>query len=154
MQLYLVRHGEAVAREIDAERPLSAQGVAAARKMAAFLKPRKIKVEAIWHSTKARARQTAEILSKAVTSKRRLAERKKIGPLDEIDKTLAAVNRAAGDLMIVGHMPFMGRLASALLAGDTEVGFVGFSTVAVACLERDDDERWQLAWLVAPELLA
>jgi len=79
MQLYLVRHGEAVAGEIDPERPLSAQGVAAARKMAAFLKPRKIEVGAIWHSTKARALQTAEMLSKAVTSKRGLAERKKIG---------------------------------------------------------------------------
>ena len=146
MRLYLVRHGEAVAGEIDPERPLSAQGVAAARKMAAFLRPRKIKVEAIWHSTKARARDL-------VASNRGLAVRKKLGPLDEIDKTLAAVNKAESDLMIVGHMPFMGRLASALLAGDTEVGFVGFSTVAVACLERDEDGSWQIHWLVAPEIL-
>ena len=47
----------------------------------------------------------------------------------------------------------MGRLASLLLAGDEEAGVVGFRTVAVACLDRDQEGRWRLAWHVSPDVV-
>ncbi len=56
--------------------------------------------------------------------------------------------------MVVGHLPFMGRLASRLVAGSEEANVAAFQPGTVACLERaDDGGGWALAWMVRPELL-
>jgi phosphohistidine phosphatase len=56
--------------------------------------------------------------------------------------------------MLVGHMPFMARLASVLLAGDAVTLTVSFRPGSVVCLEEGDDEAWDIAWMIRPELIA
>lgn len=153
MRLYLVRHGEAKPKDADPERHLTSRGEADARRMAGFLKPLGLTVAEVWHSGKARARQTAEILTRALTVIREMLQVDGLGPLDDVRPVVEAIGRIDEDMMIVGHMPFQARLAGALLAGDAEKEFVGFTTVATACLDRDDDGRWHLAWLISPELI-
>ena len=48
------------------------------------------------------------------------------------------------DTLVVGHLPFMGRLVAHLL--------VTFRPGTVACLERDGDGNWLLQWLLRPGL--
>ena len=55
MKLYLVQHGEACAKDVDPERPLTDQGNADTDRLAAFLKQAGIQVERVIHSGKLRA---------------------------------------------------------------------------------------------------
>ena len=54
------------------------------------------------------------------------------------------------NVMIVGHLPFMPRLAGLLLCGDQAKTFVHFEPGAIACLERLE-RGWTIAWMIAPE---
>jgi len=64
MNLYLVQHAEAKRKEEDPERPLSEKGRVDIRKVAVYIAGHiNIKVSAIIHSGKTRARQTAEALA-------------------------------------------------------------------------------------------
>ena len=60
MTLLLVHHAAALDPRADARRPLSAEGLAAASRLATAVAARGFVPEAIWHSGKLRARQTAE----------------------------------------------------------------------------------------------
>jgi len=66
MKLYLVQHGEAVAKEVDPDRPLSERGLRDVEKMALFLRRGGIGVGRILHSGKRRAEQTAQVLAAAI----------------------------------------------------------------------------------------
>ncbi len=63
MRIYLVQHGEAVAKDVDPERPLSEQGHNDVEKIATFLGNTQLGMERILHSGKLRAEQTAEIFA-------------------------------------------------------------------------------------------
>jgi phosphohistidine phosphatase len=63
------------------------------------------------------------------------------------------ISGMADDLMIVGHMPFLGKLASMLLVGSESKNLVAFRQGGVVCLQRNDDQTWQVAWMVTPQLL-
>jgi phosphohistidine phosphatase len=55
--------------------------------------------------------------------------------------------------MIVGHMPFVSRLAALLLTGFEAPPVVTFVNAGLVCLERTGDNRWQVEWSVTPDLL-
>lgn len=154
MKLYLIRHGEALPETVDPERPLSETGRAQASKVAAFIKPQRIEVDAIWQSGKPRALETAEIALRAVYAREGICEHEGLNPNDPAKPIAKEIKNAPGDLMIVGHLPFLDLLASALLTGDKGFAFVSFDEAAAACLERDEGGEWALLWLVPPILVA
>ena len=84
MKLYLVQHGNAVSKEENPDRPLSEQGRADVTKVAEFIRPLKIEVNCLWHSKKARAIQTAEILAQVIKVRKVSHERDDLNPNDEI----------------------------------------------------------------------
>jgi phosphohistidine phosphatase len=151
MYLYLVRHGHAVPKADDDERPLSKRGRAEAQAMADWLKPMGIEVDELWHSAKTRARQTAAIVCDAVRAPGGVHQRKGLKPMDDVGPVLDELARRQRDLMIVGHMPHLSLLASSLLAGRSGGDFLAFPTAGVACLARDDD-TWNLLWVIGPAL--
>jgi len=153
MKLYLVQHGKAMSKEQDAERPLTDVGRREARKVADFLGPRGLKVEQLWHSGKARAAQTAEIYASAVAVGEGPSVRKGLKPNDNVALLRDELAVTSGDTMIVGHMPFMSRLASLLLTGYESPPVVTFVNAGLVCLERTEDGRWQVEWLITPDLL-
>jgi phosphohistidine phosphatase len=55
MRLYLVQHGEAVSKDIDPDRPLTAAGRQDIELLASFLWRHRVSVSRIIHSGKARA---------------------------------------------------------------------------------------------------
>lgn len=66
MRIYLTQHGQALAAEIDPERPLSEQGHSDIQRLAALLGGAEIRVGRVLHSGKTRAEQTAAILAEAL----------------------------------------------------------------------------------------
>jgi len=153
MRLYLVRHGQAKSKSEDPQRPLSDVGLLNVKKVASFLKPLRLIVKAVWHSGKARAAQTADILATAVTVQDGVQEREGLSPDDPIGPVSKELKNSDHDLMIVGHLPFVNDLASALLAGEAGVEMLAFSCGSVCCLEREEDGHWQLLWMIRPEIL-
>jgi phosphohistidine phosphatase len=55
--------------------------------------------------------------------------------------------------MLVGHLPFMERLAGRMLTGEADQPVIGFTNAGIVCLEKHD-ERWQARWIITPEMAA
>ena len=153
MKLYLIQHAKAASDGVDPTRPLSDQGRRDAQKIAAFIEHLKINVDYIWHSGKKRAEQTAEILAGAVKVENEMIIHKGLAPNDDVKVIKDQILDTQGDIMIVSHMPFVSKLASLLLTGEQLPGVIAFKQGGVVCLEYTDLNRWQVAWIVTPELL-
>ncbi len=149
--LYIVRHGHAVSETVDIERPLSEMGRAQAGKLAECLKTRAVSVDAIWHSAKMRAIQTAKILAEAVSGTDLLSRRDDLRPNDPVEDIARELDALDQDIMLVGHLPFVSRLVSALTGAPEET--CGFLECAAVCLKRGDDGKWQIDWMVHPDML-
>jgi len=153
MRLYLVQHGEAKSKQEDPERSLTDSGVRAVGKVAGWIRAQGLTVHAIWHSSKQRAVQTAEILSPAFHTESGPVERDGLAPRDDVGPILKDVLANGQDLVLVGHLPFLDRLASRLVAADESAGVVAFRYGCMVCLEQDEAEAWQVRWMLIPELL-
>jgi phosphohistidine phosphatase len=152
MRVYLVQHAEAIPGDLDPEQPLTPAGRETARRVARWLAATgRARPAEILHSTKARARQTAEIFARALATPP-LREVEGLGPGDDIDPASEAVKSATGDLMLVGHLPHLNRLASFLVSGDAAADVVRFRQAGVICLERQGTQ-WAILWAVVPELV-
>jgi phosphohistidine phosphatase len=154
MRVYLIQHGEAKSKEEDPSRPLTDKGRADVRKMAGFLRPLHLRVRAVWHSGKTRAAQTAEELASAVALEEGVVQRDGLSPVDDVGPICDEIGRSQGDLMIVGHLPFLSRLAAVLLTGRESPEPVAFRNAGVVCLQRAADGAFQLAWIITPEALS
>lgn len=150
--LYIVRHGQAASGQEHPERPLTEKGRADVTKLAEFLKPMNISVDAVWHSGKTRAEQTAEILASAVHGKIDITKRKDLSPDGPVEDIAAELSASDKNIMIVGHLPFVTRLLSYLTIGKEDEA-AGFNESALACLERDHGGKWWLTWMVHPGML-
>lgn len=113
MDLLLWRHAEAEDDEEDLGRALTERGHKQARQMAAWIRAHQPKDLRIIASPAVRTRQTAEALGLPFETVR------KIGPEACVSELIAASGwpQASGSVLIVGHQPSLGRLASLLLAG-------------------------------------
>lgn len=150
MDFFLVRHGEAKPDHDDPRRPLSDRGRTDVEKIARAAVAKKVKVDGILHSEKLRARQTAEILARFLSPAGGVRETSGLAPED--DPLLAAAELEAADasLMLVGHLPHLGRLASLLVTGDGERKIVEFLPATMVCVARSM-EQWTLAWTIDPD---
>lgn len=113
MDLLLWRHAEAEDGEDDMKRRLTARGEKQGRAMAGWIRHQQPKDLRIIVSPAVRTQQTAEALNLPFETVR------KIGPDACVSELIAASGwpTANGAVLIVGHQPSLGRLASLLLAG-------------------------------------
>ena len=153
MQFFLVRHGEALHESEDARRPLSERGRRDVEAVARAVAAKKIDVEAVHHSEKLRARETAEIIARAVRPRTGVVQVSGIAPEDDPEIAKADLDAAAAPVMLVGHLPHLARLASLLLTGDSERATVEFSTATIVCLSRESG-HWRFLWSLSPDDLA
>jgi phosphohistidine phosphatase len=110
-------------------------------------------VDYLWHSGKRRAQQSAEVLAKVVTVNKATAARQGLNPNDDVKTLKDELASAQQDTMIVGHLPFLGKLASLLLAGSESANTVAFKQGGIVCLTRSEENQWQIDWMVTPQLL-
>jgi phosphohistidine phosphatase len=151
MKLYLIRHAEARSEEEDPERDLTEEGVRTVQKMAGYLQNPEVAV--IWHSGKKRAGHTAEILSGCFRSSGGVEVHSGLSPNDDVRKTADELSGRTDDTAIVGHLPFLSRLASLLLTGRRKSEVVEFTCGSVLCMEREEED-WRIRWFLTPEALA
>jgi phosphohistidine phosphatase len=154
LRLYLVQHAEAKPQAEDPARPLSEKGLVDIRRVANFIKAKGIKVSKIFHSGKLRAKQTAEALAEGISSAGGVEQAEGLAPLDDPGIWANRLKEEFEDLVLVGHLPHLSKLAGLLLAGDPERKVVEFRNGGVVCLERDEDGNWSVGWVLTPELLA
>ena len=136
MRVYLIQHGEAKAKEADPERPLTDKGAADVRRVAAFVEPLHLRVRAIWQSGKTRARQTAEAFAAVVKAGEGVVRHDGMGPKDDVVPVADEIVRGGEDLVLVGHLPFLGKLAGRLLVGDESRQPVALQYGGVVCREQ------------------
>jgi phosphohistidine phosphatase len=126
--------------------PLSPAGRAWCDRLALEAASRGVKPQAVWHSGKLRARQTAEAFWRACNP---LADFTAVRGLQPGDPAAWIADRLLAEeksVMIAGHMPFLPRLLQRLVTGD-EAGTIAseFPLHGIVCLERIDD-RWRELW--------
>lgn len=152
MRVYLIRHGEAEDGASDSQRPLSRQGREDVTRVAGFLslfeQPRPSRIV---HSDKLRARQTAQMFAEAW----QVGDVREMPDLRPESDPVAWASRLAspdaGSMALVGHLPYMGRLAGLLLCGNDSRDIMQFQTASVVCLERNG-RGWTALWHLHPRL--
>ena len=153
MKLYLVQHGEATAKDIDPDRPLTEQGKADVGRVAVELARAGVGVRRVIHSGKTRAAQTAEILADKIAPGVEIGVSDRINPLDDPSALDLPAVGGDDDTLLVGHLPYMARLAACLVTGNSENTLVNYQPGSVVCLESSDDGGWGINWMLRPELL-
>ena len=152
MRLYLVQHGDALSKQTDPQRPLSEVGRRHVAAMGRLLASAGVRPTRVVHSGKRRAQQTAELLAMAFAADSVVEAAAGLSPNDPVKPAAHMVASSSADTMLVGHLPFMARLAGRLVTGDDEAEVVAFVPGTVLCLEPAAGDRWRVAWMVRPEL--
>lgn len=153
MKLYLVQHGAAVDAAQDPDRPLSEAGLHHLHKIKAFIdRHRNISVKTIYHSPKTRAKQTAQELAIHLSPDNGLVEDNDIVPMGDITIWAKKALDETEDIMLVGHLPHLDRLASYLLTGKDWTNTIHFEMGGIVCLQRETD-KWSVSWMVTPQIL-
>jgi len=152
MELYLVRHGEAKPETEDPECPLTGRGADAVRRMAAWAAQVSVGVSQIRHSGKTRAEQTAALLAERLSPAKGLIAAHGLKPFDDVRPVAESLQAEHEPLMLVGHLPFLSRLASLLMVGNPESGVIRFHPAAIVGLSQEQG-KWAVNWMMSPELL-
>jgi phosphohistidine phosphatase len=152
MRLYLVQHGDAVPEQLDAERPLSAAGRQDVEAVARLLASNRIRAVRIAHSGKLRAQQTAELLAAALAPGMVPETMTGLNPNDPVEPVARRIAEWTSDVMLVGHLPFMGKLVARLVANDERKPVAAFVPGTVVCLEQGETGHWAIRWMVRPEI--
>ena len=154
MKLYLMRHGEAEG-VYEGEGPaLSARGESEVNQIGKALSSKKIQLDHIYHSGKLRARQTADIVGSKFSADIPISKREGLKPNDPVLVFAKDLNDESGNILVIGHLPFVAKLTSYLLAETESELMFSYSTASVACLEYAHSLGWSLHWLIDPESVA
>lgn len=152
MALYLVQHGRAAPSDIDPERGLTAEGRAEVERIAGVAGGYGVKVAAILHSGKKRARETAEIFSAMLGPGISVTAVSGMDPNDDVISFAAGLS-TEDDRMLVGHLPFMERLASYLITGSPDKPVFSFQNGGIVCLDLHRSSRtWAVKWALMPNI--
>jgi phosphohistidine phosphatase len=150
MLLYIFRHGDAKPKNEDPERGLSDRGREEVKAVSAAFARIEPQIEAIWHSGKTRAAQTAKLLAASLGIEERVLPRSGLDPNDPLPPLVGQIAGQEKDLVIVGHLPQLGKLISVLLLGE-EQNLLDLPSAGLVCLEGSGDS-WSLNWFLVPEL--
>lgn len=150
MLLYIARHANANQGYDDNSRVLSPQGIQDAKKIRNFLDERKISFDYCVSSPLIRASQTLDILRGNCQSETLEALRPGASPT----KFMSVIPKDNTNVLLVGHMPDVGRFVSFLISGGTLELQIGMSTCSIACVQVEKlplTSPGNLLWLVSPE---
>jgi len=145
--LLLVHHGDAVGPEVDARRPLSANGVAGVERLAAQAAGRGVTPRVVWHSGKLRAKQTAEAMWRACNALAEFCATRDLQPDDPPQWFRDRLRGETRDIIVAGHFPHLPRLLALLVTGgDAGVEFPVHGMVAL--VSEDEGDTWRETWRV------
>lgn len=151
MQLFILRHGKAEPHGLkkDFDRELLPAGIAKTEVVAQWFKAKRRTITGVLCSPFVRAQQTLQVFLKIVGDCGPLEYCEQITP-DANPKDLLPVltrHQNTASLLLVSHMPFVGRLVEFLVP---DCASAEFATSGMACVELDviSPENSQLLWQV------
>ena len=118
-----------------------------------YLKRLNVQVGQIFHSGKTRAESTANILAWHLKPPAGVAEAPGLAPLDDPEVWADRLALLDEDILLVGHLPHLGRLAALLMTGDKEKNVVNFRMGGAVRLQRLAAGQWAVDWMVLPEII-
>lgn len=141
MEIYLVRHAEAVERAEGLEewtRWLTKKGRKAMRKGACRLHKMKVRPELIITSPLTRAVQTAELLMAEIGSHAELVADNRLAPDSSPEQLVELIRTSSQDkpVMLVGHEPLLSQAAALLLGRERVAGFAKGGCLALELRDR------------------
>ena len=168
MNLFILRHGIAVepgtpGYEDDSRRPLIPKGERRLQAAASAMKKLELSFDLILSSPFIRARQTAEIVAKALKLKKQLHFSDDLVPGGDARALIQKLNEwkpAPENVLLVGHEPHLSRFISLLVSGGADTAAIEMKKGGLCKLEADSlraGGRATLIWLLTPsqmELIA
>jgi len=154
MEIYLMQHGEAHVEDQDPERSLTQGGEDQIRFSGKALKKLEVDVDLIVSSPKKRARQTAEIVARELGySREGIAVTEALEPLAPAEDAIAYLRRFGdrGKMLLAGHLPSLGEIASNLMSEGTRVS-IHFEMGGVCRIDVEalPTHKGDLRWLFPP----
>ncbi len=152
MAVYLVQHGKNLPKDQDPRKGLSDQGCADVKRIAQVAAHYGIKPARIVHSGKQRALQTAQIMAEHLHPAEGVRDIQGIDPLDDVSSFAHSLN-VAGNIMIVGHLPFLEKLTAYLVSGQDQHPVFQFQNGGIVCLDHyRDSNRVAVKWALMPDI--
>lgn len=150
MTIYLVQHGKCHSKAQDPEKGLSEQGFDDVRRIAQVASSYGIAVDEILHSGKKRAIQTAEIMAEALGPPEGVRAVSGINPLDDVTSYAETLDLSSQS-MIVGHLPFLEKLAAYLVTGQQQDPIFQLQNGGILCLGHyDGSQQVVVKWALMP----
>jgi len=160
MDLLILRHGLAGERsdsatEPDSARALTKEGRQKMRRIAGGMKSLEVKPDLILTSPYIRAHQTAGIVAKALNCEKRLHLAPALEPdgnPKELIDSLKNQSRKCAQVLLVGHEPYLSRLISLLISGDTRIA-IALKKGSLCLLSTESLQYGRCAtleWLLSP----
>ena len=151
MNLYLVQHAEAKQEKEDPGRALTEKGFADIEKTAKLLSSKlRPAINVILHSGKLRAQQTAEVLADHLNPAGGVRAADGLEPKADPAVWAGQLGSITENVILVGHLPHLSRLASLLLCGDVEKDIVEFKNAGIVNLTKDDRGNWKVQCIILP----
>jgi phosphohistidine phosphatase len=161
MNLYLLRHGIAVERgtpgyDDDSTRPLTSQGKRRLRQVARAMQRTNLRFDLILASPFLRTKQTAEIVADFLKRKKRLKFSDALTPAGSVNRLVQQLKEgqpAPEEILLVGHEPYLSRLVSLLVAGNSGLQ-LDFKKGGLCKLELENLRAGKcatIAWLLTPK---
>ena len=162
MDLYILRHAIAEERTAssgaDSDRCLTPVGAKKMRRIAAGMKASKLGFDLILSSPFVRAKETAQIVADVFDLTKQLEFSPQLAPDGNPADLISELNkehRGKKSVLLVGHEPYLSRLVSLLISGDT--GLLIELKKGGACKLSVEGLRYgrcaTLEWLLAPRQL-
>lgn len=152
MTIYLVQHGKCLSKIQDPEKGLSEEGFDNVRRIAQVASSYGISVNEILHSGKKRARQTAEIMAEALDPPKGVRAIDGINPLDDV-RLFAETVVFASQCMIVGHLPFLEKLAAYFVTGQYQDPIFQLQNGGILCLGHyEGSQQVVIKWALMPNI--
>jgi len=159
--IYLVRHGiaEPAAPDVsDADRSLTPEGTRKLTRGAAGLKRLGVAPEIVLSSPLRRAQQTAAVLVSVLAPDTEVEIYAPLAPGHEAADVVQGLRayRHAQSLMLVGHQPTLGEVASYLVTGSSDLAALPFKKGAVAAVRTaavPPRPTGVLEWFLTPKQL-
>jgi phosphohistidine phosphatase len=154
VRLYLIQHAQAKTKDEDPDRSISDEGRREAEMIASFAAQNNCMTSSlIVHSGKKRAEQTARIFGERLGLLNEIREFSGLAPMDDVTIWSKRLKESKEDIALVGHLPHLKNLASYLLTGNVSGIQIDFKNAGIVCLERNNENRWSLSWIVTPSLM-